>query len=367
MHIFSKHKNPESYAVHLEAVLNTVLDGIITIDRKGIIQSINPSVIRIFGYEEEELIGKNVKVLMPEPYKREHDTYLQNYLNGGEGKIIGIGREVEARRKDGHVFPMELAVSEMNIAGNRMFVGMVRDITSRKEAEEEIMRSNAELENFAYIASHDLQEPLRMVMNFTSMLESDCGDNLDEQGREYMHFIMDSARRMQNMINDLLEYSRVGQNNQELVKTDTHNQTQLAIANLQESIDKANAVIRLENLPVVYAHPTRFSRLMQNLIGNAIKYKRPDVPPEININAAELDNHWEFTVSDNGIGVNPAYLDQIFVIFKRLHSHKSFEGTGIGLSICKKTVEGFGGDIWATSAEGQGTTFHFTIPKKTNL
>jgi len=370
MHIYNKQKQDlEDYASHLEAVLNTVLDGIITIDHKGTIQGLNPSATRIFGYMPEEIIGQNVKMLMPEPYKSEHDQYLKNYLDGGQGKIIGIGREVEAKRKEGTVFPMELAVSEMQISGERMFVGTIRDITSRRQAENEIIRSNTELENFAYIASHDLQEPLRMIINFTSMLESDYGEQLDDQALEYMHFVSDGASRMKNMIDDLLEYSRIGHDDDDdnVDEINTRDQCELVIMNLHEAIEETNANIILGDLPAVKINPTRFSSLMQNLIANALKYKRPGISPEIKIDALDLPNVWRFSVSDNGIGIKPEYLKQIFIVFKRLHSHREFQGTGIGLTICKKIVESYGGKIWATSEEGQGTTFHFTIPKKINL
>ena len=352
------------YSARLEAVMNTVIDGIITIDHSGIIQGFNPSAVRIFGYTPEEVIGQNVKMLMPNPYHAEHDGYIRNYLNSGNGKVIGIGREVAARRKDGTVFPMELGINEMSISGSRMFVGTIRDISDRKRAEEELLRSNEELERFAYIASHDLQEPLRMIANFTSLLEAEHGSSLDPQASEYMNFIVDAARRMQELVSDLLEYSRLGYEDAGYTELDTRAQTELALTNLEEGIQGTHAIITIDDLPVIRANPVRFLRLMQNLMGNGIKYRKKDQRPEILVSAKDTGDEWVFSVSDNGIGIKEQYLNQIFVIFKRLHNRQEYKGTGIGLTICKKIVESMGGKIWAESEPDKGSTFHFTIPKE---
>lgn len=352
------------YTSQLEAVLNTVIDGIITIDDHGIIQSFNPSSERIFGYAPEEVIGKNVRMLMPNPYKDKHDGYLSNYLDTGERKVIGIGREVKAQRRDGTIFPMELGVNEMNMSGKRMFVGTIRDISDRKHAEDELIRSNEELERFAYIASHDLQEPLRMVSNFTCLLKDEYEERLDEQGLQYMKFIVDASARMQNLVNDLLEYSRVEAQESGFSDVDCAQQTKATIETLQEIIEETNATINVEALPTIYANPVRFSRLMQNLVGNAIKYRKKNQNPHIHIKAEDKTTYWLFSVSDNGIGIKEEYLDQIFVIFKRLHGKQEYQGTGIGLAICKKIAESFGGRIWATSEPSKGSIFYFTVPKK---
>lgn len=352
------------YAARLEAVMNTVVDGIITIDSGGSIKSFNPSAERIFGFSEDEVIGHNVKMLMPEPYHGEHDGYIRNYLDTGHSSIIGVGRRVEAKRKDGSVFPMELGVSEMLISGQRMFVGTIRDVTDRKKAEDEVMRSNEELERFAYVASHDLQEPLRMVVNFTALLNDEYGKDMDEQAGQYMRFIVDAAGRMQALVSDLLEYSRVDNEEGGFTNVNCVESVELAISNLHDVIEETGAKISIGDLPVIFVNPVRFSRLMQNLIGNAIKYRKKNVPPEITIQAKEAEDSWLFSLADNGIGMKEEYLEAIFNIFKRLHSKQDYQGTGIGLSICKRIVQSFDGEIWVTSHPGEGSTFYFTVPKR---
>lgn len=351
-------------AEKLKAIVDSTVDGIITIDDKGKIESFNKACSTIFGYENTEVIGKNIKVLMPEPYHSEHDTYLENYNTTGEKKIIGIGREVKGKRKNGEIFPLDLSVSEVNVHGYKIYSGIVRDISDRKKSEEEIIRSNEELERFAYIASHDLQEPLRMVANFTGLLEEEYKDQFDEQAAQYMRFIIDAAHRMQDLVGDLLEYSRVGNENSGLTDVDCTSQTELVLSNLKETINEARAIVKLGKLPVIQVKPVRFSQLMQNLIGNALKYRTPDNTPEIKISAEDRGNEWLFSVSDNGIGMQEEYLEQIFIIFKRLHGKKEYQGTGIGLAVCKKIVESFDGKIWAESKIGEGSTFYFTFPKK---
>lgn len=362
----SSSENKNDYAARLEAVLNTVIDGIITINQQGIIQSFNPSAVRIFGYEPEEVIGQNVKMLMPDPYHTEHDTYIANYLRTGQGKVIGIGREVTAQRKNKTIFPMELGINEMRISGNRMFVGTIRDISDRKKAEEELLRSNEELERFAYIASHDLQEPLRMVANFTALLESEYQDQFDPQAKEYMGFIIDAAKRMQDLVSDLLEYSRIGYEEAGFADVDCNAHAVSALNNLREVIEETNAVVTIGELPIVQVNPVRFSRLLQNLIGNGIKYRNKERTPHITVSVDDKGSEWLFSVHDNGIGIESEYLEQIFIIFKRLHNRKEYKGTGIGLAVCKRIVESFDGKIWAESTPGMGSTFYFTIPKKEN-
>lgn len=476
----------------LNAILDNTVDGLITIDDRGTIEKYNKACERIFGYTPEEVLGKNIKMLMPEPYHGEHDGYLRNYLDTGKKKIIGIGREVSGKRRDGSVFPIDLSVSEIRIQGRRIYSGIIRDISARKRieqellaseqrydiavkgmgvglwdwniltgeiywsptfmdivgitdrsyeptlekfreilhpddadhtfallnghlqrknpydveyrlrhmnghyiwiracglavwdrdgnptrmvgsvndvsdrkrAEEELVRSNMELERFAYVASHDLQEPLRIVANFTSLLESEYRDRMDEQAVGYMRFIIDGARRMQGLVGDLLEYSRIGHEDTGFTVVDCRAQTDIALANLREAIEETKAVVLVNDLPVIHANPVRFSRLMQNLVGNAVKYRAMDRTPRVTVGAADRGDEWLFSVADNGIGMKEEYLDQIFIIFKRLHGRSEYKGTGIGLAVCKKIIESFNGRIWAESKPGEGSVFYFTVPKK---
>jgi signal transduction histidine kinase/CBS domain-containing protein len=226
---------------------------------------------------------------------------------------------------------------------------------------QEFQRSNQELEQFAYVASHDLQEPLRAIAGYTQLLVNEYRDRLDETALEYADFIVDGAKRMQQLIQDLLTYSRVGTRGQEFAPTDCNAVLQQALQNLQVAIADNQATITAEPLPTVNGDRNQLVQLLQNLIGNAIKFHR-DEPPHVYITAQKQDNDWLFQIQDNGIGIKPQYLERIFEVFKRLHTRREYPGTGIGLAICKKIATRHGGRIWAKSESGVGTIFYFTIP-----
>jgi signal transduction histidine kinase len=234
----------------------------------------------------------------------------------------------------------------------------------------ELRRSNAELEQFAYVASHDLQEPLRKVASFCQLLEKRYGDQLDERGTEYIAFAVDGAKRMQVLINDLLTFSRVGRHNATYSEVGLDAGLDDAIANLATAIEESGAeVVRPESLPTVFGDPTLLSMLWQNLVGNALKFRNPDVAPRIVIDCqpgeGQHAGEWYFSVSDNGIGISREFVDKVFVIFQRLHAREVYGGTGIGLALCKKIVEHHGGTIWIDSSYTAGTMFRFTLPVKT--
>ena len=230
-----------------------------------------------------------------------------------------------------------------------------------ENAVEELRRSNQELEQFAYVASHDLQEPLRKIASFCNLLESRYADKLDERGGVYLHYIVDGAMRMQALVNDLLLYSRVATRGKEFAPTNTNDVLQEALANLDVAAAESNACVTYDPLPTVNGDAAQLVRLLQNLVGNAIKY-RGKAPPRIHIGVEAQDGQWVFSVRDNGIGIAPEYAERIFVIFQRLHTREEYGGTGIGLSVCKKIVERHGGRIWVESQEGSGATFRFTLP-----
>ena len=237
------------------------------------------------------------------------------------------------------------------------------------EQTEELRRSNAELEQFAYVASHDLQEPLRKVASFCQLLEKRYGDQLDERGIEYIGFAVDGAKRMQVLINDLLTFSRVGRFNSTDTNVSTDDALDVAIDNLTTAIEESGAeVVRTGPLPEVIGDATLLAMLWQNLIGNAVKFRKPDVPPRVVIEcvagAGEHDGEWAFTVTDNGIGIGEEFVDKVFVIFQRLHAREEYSGTGIGLALCKKIVEHHGGTIWIDTSYTDGTQFRFTLPVK---
>lgn len=247
--------------------------------------------------------------------------------------------------------------------------GVSWDVTEEKRAKEqlrtllaELERSNKELEQFAYVASHDLQEPLRMVSSYTQLLEQRYRDKLDDDAREFINYAVDGARRMQRLINDLLEFSRVSTRGRRLEPVDANEVLGTVRANLSAAIEDAGALVTNEELPTVMADPTQLGQLLQNLIANAIKFRGAE-SPRVHIAAGEQAGEWVFAVRDNGIGIDPDYFDRIFVIFQRLHATADYPGTGIGLAVCKRIAERNGGRIWVESKPGNGATFSFSIPK----
>lgn len=360
----------QSSGADLQAVMNTVLDGLIIIDESGTIQMFNPAATRIFGYQPNEVVGRNVNMLMPEPYHKEHDGYLKNYLTTNDAKVIGIGREVFGQRKDGNVFPMELGVNEMQVKDKRMFVGTVRDISQRKAADTErenmttkLLESNTELERFAYIASHDMQEPIRMITSFGEILMTDYSQALDDTGKEYLRLVVDSGARMRAMVEDLLAYSRMGNEGANFAAFDGEKILGGALENIQELIKERKAEITPATLPMLHGNPVQIMRLLQNLVTNAIKYQPKNNRPLIHIDYEDRPAEWCLSVKDNGQGIDAQFIDQIFMPFRRLHTWEQVRGSGLGLPICKKIVENHGGKIWVKSTVGQGSTFYFTISK----
>jgi PAS domain S-box-containing protein len=354
----------------LRAIVETAVDGIVTIDDGGTVTSFNPAASRIFGYAADEVLGRNVSMLMPEPHRGAHDGYMRDYARTRVKKIIGIGREVVGLRKDGTQFPMDLSVSETVLGDRRVFTGIVRDVTERKRAEaalakqaEDLARSNVELERFAYVASHDLQEPMRTVRSFAQLLQRRCGAQLSGDATEYLQFITDGVSRMQALINDLLAYSRVTSQGGAFAPADCNHIVRMVIDNLHASIQAGGAEVTADPLPTVVGDATQLGQVFQNLVVNAIKFRR-DRPPRVHVSASERPGEWVFSVADNGIGIAAEYFDRIFIIFQRLHTIEEYGGTGIGLAVCKKIVERHGGRIWVESKVGEGSTFFFSIPKR---
>jgi len=254
--------------------------------------------------------------------------------------------------------------------GNALkLAGVCFDVTDMKKGaerilfklNEELSRSNKELEQFAYVASHDLQEPLRMVSSFTQLLEKRYKDQLDEDARQFIHYAVDGAVRMQGLINDLLNYSRIGTRGQKFLPVDFNHVLGRTINNLTISIREKDALIHNDELPSVIGDEGQLVQLMQNLVGNALKFCK--TTPKVHISAKEDSGHWLFAVKDNGIGIEKDYFDKIFLIFQRLVPKEEYSGTGIGLAICKRIVERHGGKIWVESQLGIGTTFYFTLIK----
>jgi PAS domain S-box-containing protein len=476
----------------LRAIMDSAIDAIITADEFGIIASVNPAVTRLFGYESGEVIGQSITLLMPAAFRQELGQDFTNYRHAGENKIIGIGREVTGRRKDGTEFPIDLAISESTVRNRPLFTGIVRDISDRRQSDElqaklaaivessddgiigkgldgiistwnggaerifgystaetvgrhisllippdrlheeteiqaklargeridhfetvrvtksgqlvnisltvspiknsagkivgaskivrditekknieqsllrqseELARSNTELERFAYVASHDLQEPLRTVKSFAQLLATEIGTNISQTSAEYLRYISDGAQRMQTLIADLLAYSRVNSHGSVRVRVNCAELLQSVLINLRGTVQETHAEVTADSLPTVMGDATQLGQLFQNLISNAIKFQSKRAP-RIHVSARKATDEWVFSIADNGIGIEKRYFDRIFLIFQRLHTVEEYSGTGIGLAICKKIVERHGGRIWVDSVPGEGSVFYFSISEK---
>ena len=331
-----------------------------------IIKQANDRICEMTGYSSEELLGQSAKIL----YLTEQEFELV-----GQEKYSQIGKQgtgtVETcwRRKDGEVIDVQLSLAPIDPEDLSVGVTFTAlDITERKQAEaalarktEELACSNAELEQFAYVASHDLQEPLRMASSYVQLLARRYKEKLDSDADDFINFAVDGANRMQALIRDLLAYSRVGTRGERLEPTSCETVLDQTLANLQFAIEENGARVTHDPLPTVLADPSQLSQLFQNLIGNAIKFRR-DEAPHVHLGAERRENEWLFSVRDNGIGIDEEYGERIFEIFQRLHGRNDYSGTGIGLAICKKIVERHGGRIWVVSDPGGGSTFYFTLP-----
>lgn len=357
-----------------KAICNSAQDAIILIDNDGNIIYWNNSAENIFHYSEGEVLGKNLhKLLAPEKYHVNHFSAMEKFKATGEGNAIGKTLDLTALRKNGEEFPIELSLSAIKIKDKWNAVGIIRDTSERKKIEkllkertEALEKSNKELEEFAYIASHDLQEPLRMISSYVQLLERRYKNKLDQDANDFISYAVEGSARMKALINDLLAYSRVGTKGKEFAKTNISDILKKVLQNLQIALEENKVEISIGPMPVIMADDTQMIQLFQNLIGNAIKFKNKN-PPKISIDCKEKNGNYIFSVSDNGIGIEKEYYDRIFMIFQRLHTRDKYPGTGIGLAVCKKIVERHGGSIWLESEVGKGTIFYFSIPKREGL
>jgi PAS domain S-box-containing protein len=260
-------------------------------------------------------------------------------------------------------FPTAICGISTNISEQKAAANRIIEINQQLEMQaQQLQRSNSELEQFAYIASHDLQEPLRMLSMYAQLISKRYSEKLDDDAKQFIEYMVDGATRMQTMILDLLELSRIGRREDSLAEIEAKEGVEIALRNLSAAIDNTGAIIECEALPRIKTCPHQFVALMQNLIGNAIKYRHQERNLEIKISARQVGHYWEFSITDNGIGIHPDFFDKIFLIFQRLHTRDMYEGSGIGLAICKKIVEQHNGQIWVESAPTEGCMFFFTLP-----
>lgn len=341
--------------------------GIALVDSQtGRFKSLNQKYADIIGYSRKELSKLTFQDIT---HPDDLEANLQETQLMVDGKIDILGLEKRYMRQDGSVVWVNLTCVPLSWDEGepRSHIAMIQDITERRRAQEELARSNNDLQHFAYIISHDLQEPLRLIKGYLRLLQQSFQDQLDEKANEFIHHSVDGATRMQRMVQALLEYSRIETRGHPLQKVDSEALLTQVTNDLELLINDHRAKITYDSLPVVFADPTQLIRVFQNLLTNSIKFQpqgpaRDHEPPRVHISAQQKGEAWVFAVRDNGIGIAPQQTDQIFQMFRRLHSPEEYPGTGIGLAICKKIITRHGGDIWVESEPGQGATFYFTLP-----
>jgi PAS domain S-box-containing protein len=379
----TERKETERKLGQFSAIIQHSALAIVSKDLNGIIQTWNAGAEKIYGYSAEEVRGKNISILIPDGENNEISEQINMLLQDKKIEIY----ETNRLRKDGTVICVSITLSPIrNASGDIIAISSISDDISelkkvqealrakeraedvRKGAEkalfklnEELTRSNKELQQFAYLTSHDLQEPLRTISTFTQFLAQRYQGHFDKEGEQFIHYIVESAHRMKNLINDLLTYSMVGSRTSPFTEVDFNHVFEKVVHHLAFIVQKKNAVITRGELPSVLGDESQLIQLLRNLVDNSLKFCNKT--PAIHISAKEQPDVYLFSVRDNGIGINQKYAHKIFLIFQRLVARDEYEGTGIGLAVCKRIAERHGGKIWFESKLGEGTTFYFTIAK----
>ena len=363
------------------ALLDAAGNAIIATDPDGIITLFNPAAERMLGYSAAEVVGRHTPALFHDPEEiatRARDLAAEHDFSGHSAFEVltasALGDKGVAEwsciRPDGTRLPVLVSVSVLADAEGRPagFIGIAQDISSLKALEADLRRSNADLERFAYVASHDLRQPLRMISGYLGLLTKTLKSKLGPDEEKYIAFAIDGAKRMDQMIRDLLDYSRIGRTTGNFEETALGEVLARVLETLGPAIAEAAATVTVTPpLPRLLGNPFELERLFQNLIGNALKFRHPDRAPEIGVRAESRGGEWLIAVTDNGIGIDPAHHDRLFVIFQRLVSREQYEGNGIGLAACRKIVEHHGGRIWVEPAPEAGSSFRIALPRRNQL
>ena len=352
---------------HFRLLIENAQEIVLVLEADGIMRYKSPSIERVLGYRTQDLLRKSMfEFVAAYDLPKALTVFNEAIRQNGTTQFV----EFRCRDKDGSWRVLQAWLK--NLLQDRVVEGIIvnlRDVSQLKQAEEavtktadDLARSNQELEQFAYAASHDLQEPLRKIASYTQLLQQRYKGKFDAEADKFIGYIVDGAYRMQALIRDLLMYSRAGRGELALEPTDMEQVLAQALSNLETALQANQAAVTHDPLPMVMASPSQMTQILQNLVGNAIKY-HGDAPPKVHVSALQKSGFWQFSIQDNGIGIDPQYADRVFIIFQRLHTKKEYAGTGIGLAICKKMVERHGGQVWLESeGEGKGTTFKFTLP-----
>jgi PAS domain S-box-containing protein len=351
----------------LRMLLEAAPEGIIIVNDTGRITMVNNSTEQLFGYQRAELLGQSIDILVPNWAKDTHQTHCAGYIANPHVRPMGMGLNLTALHRDGSEIPVEISLGYVRTMKGLLAMSFIMDITRRRQAKErqvkllkELESVNRELKDFAYVVSHDLKAPLRAINSLAAWLSQDYADQLDEDGQELIDLLMNRVKRMHNLIEGVLQYSRVGRIQEEQVRIDMNQLIQDVIDLI---VPPSNITITIAHpLPTITAERTRIAQVFQNLISNAVKYM--DKPQgEIIIDSTDAGDFWQFSVADNGPGIEEKYFEKVFQLFQTLHPRDEFESTGVGLAVVKKTVELYGGNVWITSQVGEGSTFFLTLPQ----
>lgn len=332
-----------------------------TLNAEGILESWNTGVERLLGYSEQEWIGQHARIIFT-PAEKAHEVCESEMLKAQD---TGSANDIRwHRRKDGSEFFANGTMYAIREESGALigYAKIMSDETARKQLQDSLTESNAALEQFAYVASHDLQEPLRTMGAFAELLAAKHADKLDPEASRYISHIVKASQRMSDLVRDLLEYARATTEEERPTSVTLDEDLEAALTHLTQAVEESGASITHDPLPTVQVDRGQMVRLFQNLIGNALKYRKTDVQPVIHVSAEQSGGDWVIAVKDNGIGFDPQYASGIFAPFKRLHQPDAFPGTGVGLAICRRIVEAHGGRIWAESRPGEGAIFRFTLP-----
>ncbi len=371
----ARHKQVEEILAHLahkenllQMIICAIPDAMISIGNDGLVSLFNPAAEEMFGYKKEDMLGQPLDCLMPEEYRHHHSQYLRSYFEIGKPDgIIGSTVELPALRSDGNIFQIEMSLSAGSLGDKQYVIAVTRDITKRKQNElsqDELIKKvdniNKELQEFVSIVSHDLKAPLRGIKTLANWILSDCSDKLGDEANEQMNLLLERVERMYSLIEGALQYSRAGRTEENKVQVNLKNFIPEIISMV---VPPENITVTIKNeLPVIECDEIHIMQIFQNLLSNAIKYM--DKPKGwIKVGCVEKDGSWTFSVADNGPGIEEKDFEKIFKIFQALPTSPDFEGTGVGLTVVKKIVELYDGNIWIESKVGKGSTFFFTLPK----
>jgi PAS domain S-box-containing protein len=353
------------HAERYRHLLEVAPDAMVVVNAQGRIVAVNTLLERLFGYTWEELRNQPVEILLPERFRDRHSSLCAGYMAAPQVRPMGVGRTLAGVRKNRQDFPVEISLRPVATDDGTLVIGTIRDISDRLAAQAErdallteLQRANAELRQFAAIVSHDLHEPLRTMQFGIEQIAQKTSDTLDPELTEDMAHVVDAAHHMQQLLTDLLAYTRLGRA-PVCTRVDCAALLARVLSTLQAQVTERNALITADPLPTIQGDATRLEHVLQNLISNALKFCRTQ--PRVHIAAVKEPQHWRFAVRDNGIGIDPPHLERIFQVFQRLHTHREYTGAGMGLAICKRIVEQHGGRIWVESQPGAGGTFYFTV------